>query len=331
MAKKPSNFGQGGAMHDIWDRGYSVLLTSFWDWMPECWASIGWTGDRGRSRRNNLLQELTDPFIAVCYLTKDWPDTDPDQRGKIAGFFLVTHETGDRNDFVDPMFHDNDLGKWRHALKPSRAFTYLPESRLKIEDIVQLKRGLARSISSAGKILTDPEKLRDLRTTPWTEVEIYRSSSVSSDIEEVRLDRKGMVRGGPASPDGYVVSAGTEWLPRELYILELEGDVDAYRGEPSQGRRIIKVGLSASPVLRCRSFQKALPEGRYQWVVERTTRNCGLTRYANHTIAKIGEDAMKCYLRDNAEWLGGEFYLVADEDIEAAWQAGCQAAGKAEL
>lgn len=139
---------------------------------------------------------------------------------------------------------------------------------------------------------------------------------------------KGMVQAGPASNEGYVVSAGTQWLPRELYILRLSGDIGAYLGKPADGRAIIKVGLAASPDIRRQSIQKAMPHGAFRWTTDRTTTAHGRARYPNHAVAVRGENAMKSYLAAHAEWLGGEFYLASDEDIETAWHLGCQAAEK---
>lgn len=124
----------------------------------------------------------------------------------------------------------------------------------------------------------------------------------------------------------YVVAGGTQWLPRELYVLKLDGDTDAYLGDAASGRFIVKVGLAASPELRRQAFQKAMPRGAYTWQVYRTTRGVGMKEFPNHAIAVIGEDAMKRHLAANADWLGGEFYLASEDVIETAWQKGCEAA-----
>jgi hypothetical protein len=69
-----------------------------------------------------------------------------------------------------------------------------------------------------------------------------------------------------------------------------------------------------------------MPRGAFHWQVDRTTTSCGHARYPNHTVAVKGEAAMKRHLAAHAEWLGGEFYLATEEDIEFAWELGCQAA-----
>lgn len=114
---------------DFWTSETSVFFTSFWVWSPETWATVGWSNEKGLSRRNNLLKELSDPFIAVCYVTKSGgPNSiDPDLRGRLAGYYLVSHETGDRDQFTHPIHHDRFPEKWWHSVRALRAFSYLPE------------------------------------------------------------------------------------------------------------------------------------------------------------------------------------------------------------
>lgn len=313
---------------DIWDRGYSVLFTSFWGWSPDTWGTVGWSGDRGLTRRSNLLAQLTDPFITVCYVTSNKSDNDPALKGKIAGFYLVSHETGDRVEFTHPIHHGRDVEKWRHSLRALRAFSYLPEHRLNVADLDPGLLARARSVSAMGEVLADPDQIRLLRETPWIEVEIYTPASALWSEVGPEGTLRGMVPAGPASSEGYAVSSGSQWTPRELYILRLDGDIDAYLGRPAEGLAIIKVGLSASPDLRRQSIQKAMPRGAFRWKIERTTGSCDLPLCPNHKVAVKGEDAMKRHLAAHAEWLGGEFYLATEHDIEAAWQFGCQAANK---
>lgn len=313
---------------DIWDHNYSVLFTSFWGWTPDTWGTVGWTGDRGLARRDNLLDQLTDPFITVCYVTSNKTYIDPTLKGKIAGFYLVSHETGDRDAFTHPIHHGENVGKWRHSLRALRAFSYLPECRLKVIDLDPSMLARARSISAMGEVLSDPAQIKLLRDTPYVEVEVYTPTyAFAGDIEVGGA--LGMVQAGPASNGGYVVAGGSQWLPRELYVLKLDGDADAYLGFAAAGRIIVKVGLAASPDLRRQAFQKAMPRGAFNWKIHRTTRGVGLKEYPDHATAVIGEYAMKRHLAAHAKWLGGEFYLASKDVIEAAWQKGCEAAGGA--
>ena len=85
------------AGEEFWTDDTSVLLTSFWGWSPDTWGTVGWTGGPGLTRRTKLLKELTDPFITVCYATNTQENDHPELRGKITGFYLMSHETGHRN------------------------------------------------------------------------------------------------------------------------------------------------------------------------------------------------------------------------------------------
>ncbi|WP_289036644.1 hypothetical protein [uncultured Roseibium sp.] len=310
----------------IWTDDTSVLFTSFWGWTPETWGTVGWSGDRGFTRRANLLKELSDPFICVCYVTSNKTETDPDLKGMIGGFYLVSHETGDRDEFTHPIHHDREPEKWRHSLRALRAFSYLPEYRPKAMDIFPGLSRTARHVSAMGEIITDPAKVEELRSIPWVEVPVYSSPTETARPSDPGLPMAGMVPAGPASSEGYIIPEGNRHLPRELYVLRLAGDTAAYLGRPTGGASIYKVGLSVSPDFRRQSLQKSMPRGAFRWCVDRTTRKDGHAHYSGFAAALAGEDAMKRHLARYSEWLGGEFYLASEADIDAAWVAGRQAA-----
>ena len=54
---------------NFWTDETSVLFTSFWGWTPETWGTVGWSNNEGRTHRDKLLNELSNPFITVCYVT----------------------------------------------------------------------------------------------------------------------------------------------------------------------------------------------------------------------------------------------------------------------
>jgi hypothetical protein len=135
---------------------------------------------------------------------------------------------------------------------------------------------------------------------------------------------------GDAASRGFVVPEGTQNLPRELYVLRLSGDVTAYLGRHVDGAAIYKIGLSVSPDLRRQALQKSMPRGIFRWKVARSTRLDGHAPYNGFAAAVAGEDAMKRHLARKAEWLGGEFYLASEAEIETAWRLGHEAATLAE-
>ncbi|QRZ15584.1 hypothetical protein JWJ88_14725 [Paracoccus methylovorus] len=306
---------------DFWTDETSVLFTSFWGWTPETWGTVGWSGDRGKTRRANLLKGLTDPFITVCYVTSNKTYIDPKLKGMIAGFMLVTHETGDRDEFTHPIHHARDPDQWRHSLRAVRAFSYLPEYRLRAQDVFPELSRTARHVSAMGEVIADSAVINLLRQTPWIEVAAYSPAimDVSNANEEVTAG--GAVRPGPDNEGGYSVPPRFGKLARDLYVLKLEGNTNAYLGRSAEGRAIYKIGLSASPDMRRQLFQKSMPRGAFQWVTVRTSSGSGFSAFNCFADAVAAESIIKKQLVECAEWLGGEFYLANEDDIETAWHA----------
>jgi len=318
-----------GAADDIW-AGRSVLLTSFWGWSPETWGKVGWSNDIGRGRRDNLCREMTDPFIVACYVTLSAPGADDLERGKLAGFYLVSHEKGDRDEFTHPVHHSLEPDKWRHSLRAVRAFDYIPEYRLDIQqfDATVLRR--AQTVGAMGEMVTDQRRLDLLRNTPYYEVAVYRQGHAGIDepwlTEYPAESGPGMVRAGPENTGGYFVPEMTRNLCRHLYILRLDGPVDALLGRPAENRRIIKIGLAVSPETRRTQFQQALPRCAFSWRTHRTTLRPHTSPRWSFGAAEAGEYAMKRYLAASGEHLEGEFYLADDAHIDQAWRLGVAAA-----
>lgn len=316
------------AAPDFWTEETSVFFTSFWGWSPETWATVGWSNQNGLARRDNLLKQLSDPFIAVCYITKSGnpASLDPSLKGMIAGYYLVSHETGDRDQFTHPIHHQRSPEKWRHSLRALRAFSYLPEYRVRAEVFDPNLAAHARSVAAMGKVVTDPSQIAILRSTPAMEVEIYSPIQTFMSGTERKTNGSGLVKAGPASADGYIVAGGSDMLPRHLYLLQLMGDTDSFLGYSANERFICKVGLSVSPELRRQKFQKTLPDGAYHWSLIRTTAEPDNRVGFSFEAAVTGEDAMKRYMAKAADWLGGEFYLASEAVMDEAWRLGKAAA-----
>ena len=311
-----------GTEADFWTDETSVLLTSYWGWEPHHWGTVGWTGERGQTRRDNLLRKLTDPFITVIYITNSHSTLDLTLRKKIAGFYLTTHETGDRNQWVHPRLQGLEPNKWRHSVRAVRAFSYLPEYRLDIRDFDPTIASRALFVASMAEEIIDRKQIAQLRDTPWVEVDVYKGTL----LNEQTPARRGGVRAGPVNENGYEVSPTAAALGRQLYVPRLEGGTDTFLGRPCPGRAIYKIGLSISPDLRRQSFQKSMPHGVYRWHLDRTTHTSGYANFDSFKAAIAGEDAMKWFLGSSAEWLGGEFYLATEAEIDKAWLLGHSAA-----
>jgi hypothetical protein len=118
-------------IEDVWQPGISVHITSFWGWTPDTWGTVGYSR---QGRRDTVVENTTDPFIVVGYVTKQAKNADPELKGKITGFYLVSHIRGHRDDFTAPHHHTRDAPKWQHSLKAIRAFSFLPEYRMSIDN-----------------------------------------------------------------------------------------------------------------------------------------------------------------------------------------------------
>jgi hypothetical protein len=92
------------------------------------------------------------------------------------------------------------------------------------------------------------------------------------------------------------------------------------------GQKVIKVGFSKSPEMRCGQFNKSLPSCKLGWRVHRSTFADGLLPYPSSKHARVGEDMMKVYLDQNAKSLGGEFFLADPEQISTVWEKSILAA-----
>lgn len=306
---------------EVWD-GRSVLFKSFWGWSPDTWAALGWSTP---GRRSTLCEQLTNPFILACSVTRSAPDAEEYERGKLMGFYLVSHESGDRDEFTHPIHFSLEPEKWRYALRCIRAFDYLPEYRLDVDDFDSTLARRALNVAANGEIVTDARRLALLRDTPWEETVIYRPGARLS-ADPLAAGGTGMVRAGPENAGGYFVPVMAPGLARQLYILRLDGQADALLGTPANGRHIIKIGLAVSPESRRSQFQRALPRCAFAWKVHRTSWQAGPAECWTFQAAECGEYAMKRHLAVHAEHLGGEFYLASDGQIEEAWRLGIAAA-----
>lgn len=307
----------------IWDNK-SVYITSFWGWTPETWGTVGFTV---ATRLKNVVAATTNPFLMVVYVTKHYPDSPEFLRGKVVGFYEVTHEEGHRDEFTASVHHNRNPEKWQWSLRARRAFEIVPEYRIAIDEFDPTIQRRAQSVAQWAEEVS-PEKIELLKTLPIREVPVYRGNAVINPDIVFPSSGANKVRGGAPNYSGYSVPGEPEDAPKELYVLRLDGDQSAFLGYPAGENHIYKIGLSMSPETRREALQRALPSGAYSWFVQRTTRNDGHDPYPGFKAAEAGETAMKDYLGDsqNGKWLGGEFYATTAGHLERAWNIGREAA-----
>ena len=296
----------------------SVWIKAFYGYDPESWGCVGYNQP---GRIDTLINNTTDPFIMAIWVTFD--SNDP-AAGKLAGFMEVTHEKGRRADFIAPFQDDaHEKGKWEYSLRASRAWEILPEFQPKIRDFYpDMQAGKRERASGRWAEKLPDQYIEKLKALPRREVKVYGSDAEITPDIVFPSTKGGFVKSGPGRRNGFEVGEPRS-LEKELYILKLNGDVDAFLGRNGHGQSIYKIGLSISPETRKATLNSAIPNGQFYWSVERTTLRDGDPRYPNHEIAEAGEMAMKEYLGGikNAH-LGGEFYLASEKAIKAAWELG---------
>lgn len=110
---------------DVWPSEQSAYITAFRGFTPETRGCIGFTKE---GRRDTYLQTTTELFIMVIFVTETAPTDQPALRGKVAGFYEISHETGYRAEFTDPRHHRLEPGRWRYAPRALSVFRRRPGS-----------------------------------------------------------------------------------------------------------------------------------------------------------------------------------------------------------
>lgn len=314
---------------DIWDKK-SVYIKGLWGWSPDSWAAIGFTRE---ADRDALVNKTTDPFVMLVYVTQSTPSSYAQHlKGKIVGFYIVSHQKGHRNEFTQANRHNWNPDRWQYALRTLKAYKFLPEYLIDVYEFdPSLKIG-AQGKASRGIELTHSQ-IEKLKLLPYVEVPIYNPEYGFSVIfdDEVQSP-KTRVRGGPVNRSGYIVDGEPIDTEKELYALILNGGAPYFLSQELKDHRIYKIGLSISPETRLslfkKTFPKTWPEGKMEWDLYRSTRRDGYEPYPNFEAAIKGEDAMKDYLGKVSKYLGGEFYAATDKQFEKAWEIGRKAALK---
>lgn len=310
--------------------GRDVWLTSFWGFEPADWGCIGFADEAKRTRYLRMSKPGT---LVAIYVTKGkGPE---EMRGKLVGVLEVSHRFGPAEEFIsgdrwaekerDPA----SRGKWQFAVQATRAWKIVPEDWKPVEELLPATYASAHPefIGSSG-VQIKSEEAEKLLQLDVQEVPVYRQTRQLDGTIRTLDTALTPSRAVPPATHPYLV--GETDGPKHLYILELTGDTSAYLGRPADavdGRAIVKVGFSRSPLTRRDQIQSAYPSGQFRWVVKFPATIPDVPPYPNATTAIVGEDAMKKRLVDGgAEILGGEFFLAEEGLIYSTWNAGKYAA-----
>lgn len=310
---------------EIWSNR-TVYIKSMYGFTPELWGCVAFTNS---ARPKTLIEKTTNPFIMVAYVTTNSPTADKYTKGKIVGFYLLSHTEGHRSEFTHPSRATYEPQKWQHALKAVRAFSFLPEYRMDITTLLPDLKHRAQATGQWGEELSK-ENIEILRALPVVEASLYGGNPHIENKIIIPQSGLNKVRAGPVNRFGFWIDGEPADTEKELYALKLEGNKSSFLSGEATGLNIYKVGLSISPVNRLSCYRKSLPrtlpDGNITWDLHRSTRLDTDQAYPSFEAALAGEEAMKDYLGNNGTWLGGEFYAATEEVFEDAWEQGRNAA-----
>ena len=305
----------------------NVWLTSFYGFAPEEWGFLGFADE---SRRDSFVRGTQPGVLVVIYGAGK---ASKEELGKIIGILQCSHQIGTARDFMAPdawLKKERDTesqGKWNYAVKVTRAWRVTPESQMEVREFapVATARNAWQHIGSRGEPLSHKEALNILKLD-LQEVDVYGENPIIASALGTAKEILAPSRAGPVSQSPFVTREAEG--PKHLYILKLCGDTDAFLGEPSEGKLIVKAGFSKSPRTRCDDFNRALPKCAFRWEVLYSGSLSGFEAYPTSAHAIAGERVMHTVLctGPRGRSLGGEFFLAESALVAQAWDDGNYAA-----
>lgn len=303
----------------------NVWLTSFYGFAPRNWGFLGFTIEWMRSR---FVRESEPGALVVVYAASG---AQPAERGKIIGIQQMGDRIGDAREFMTPnawaekQANPDRRDKWNLAVQAVRAWQITPESRMSVQDFAPdtYSPGRSQVIGAQGMKLTSAEA-RKILDLDLVEVPVFGGPPIDGFMPGPAAEVMKPSRPGPVSQTPHMVREAEG--PKHLYVLRLNGNADHMLGRSAGQRTIVKVGFSRSPETRCADHNRALPACAFQWQVDRSTFAEGRNPFPSSHHALAGEAAMKDWLEQVGESLGGEFFLADPQTIERAWEQGLHAA-----
>jgi hypothetical protein len=305
----------------------NVWLTSFYRFHPEDWGLLGFSDE---TRRSSFIKGSKPGVLVVVYGAGKASKED---LYKIIGVQQCSHQIGSTQQFMSPSVwrekqaDPERANRWNFAVKATRAWRVTQESRMDVRDFAPIAtaNGAWQHIGAQGVPLSANEA-RNILKLDLQEVDVYGENPIIDSVPGSATAILAPSKAGPVSQNPFVTRESEG--PKHFYILRLHGDTDAFLGEQTGGRAVVKAGFSKSPQTRCGDHNRALPKCAFRWEIFHSGVNSGLAPYPTSNHAKAGERAMQevlCRLPGGRS-LGGEFFLADAKLISEAWTAGNKAA-----
>lgn len=303
----------------------NVWLTSFYGFAPERWGMLGFSQD---GHRKHFISNTKPGVLVVIYGHKT--KSPKLQQGMVIGIQQVSHNVNHAKAYMDPsewLRKEADperAGKWNLAVKATRAWHVAPENYVPIEEFASdsYTTSKAQHIGSFGVRLT-PAEARRILSLQLFETSVFGEIPVDASVLASGQEQFAPSKPGPVSQSPYMCREAEG--PKSLYILRLCGNADAFLGQPSHNKSIIKVGMSGSPESRCLALNNALPRGAFRWEIIHTNAREGRPLFPRSKPAIAAETGMKSELHLHGCSLGGEFFLADDALINSVWNKAMEA------
>lgn len=310
-------------MEAIYSDPSNVWLTSFYGFRPEEWGFLGFS-DEGR--RKSFIDNSKPGALVVIYGSGK---ASKEHLGQVIGVQQCSHQIGHSRQFMSPYewnVKESDpqrAGKWNYGVKATRAWRVTPESQMDVRAFAPkaTETGAWQHIGARGVKLSRQDALNILKLD-LQEVDVYGENPIVGSSPGSAREILAPSKAGPVSQAPFATKESEG--PKHLYVLKLEGDADAFLGEAANGKLIIKVGFSKSPMTRRDDHNRTLPRGAFRWEVLYSGQTSGFDPYPSSDHAKAGERAMQEILcrEPHGKSLGGEFFLAETALIKEAWQKG---------
>ncbi|MBZ9703241.1 MULTISPECIES: hypothetical protein [unclassified Mesorhizobium] len=315
-------------MEAIYSDPPNVWLTSFYGFRPEEWGLLGFT-DEGR--RRSFIEGSRPGVLVVVYGAGQ---AEKDDLYQIIGIQQCSHQLGHTRQFMAPAAWDakqrdpERADKWNYAVKATRAWRVTPESRIYVRDFAPkaTETEAWQHIGARGVPLSRQEALNILKLD-LQEVEVYGENPIIGSSPGSAKEILAPSKAGPVSQNAFVTRESEG--PKHLYVLKLQGDTDAFLGEPASGKIVVKAGFSRSPQTRCDDHNRTLPKCAFRWEVLYSGVKSGFEPHPSSKHANAGELAMQQILcrSPTGTSLGGEFFLADTNLVAEAWTEGNLKAG----
>lgn len=153
----------------------NVWLTSCWHFNPDSWGLLGFTQ---KADRCNFLRNSYPGCLIVWYVIKKSRHA-VNLRGRIVGFYQVTHEKGDASEFMsEDAYATKPRGKWNYGVRAIRAWRVASNAPPLVDDIAPKTYGSAHPLRIGGLgVRFDKSEALKLLDIEVSEVQVFRGPS----------------------------------------------------------------------------------------------------------------------------------------------------------